>query len=59
VHDVAVAIDEARPVVERVARIEGEEFFFDGNGRIACGGDRIKQVECTAEFVVKDGTSRL
>jgi hypothetical protein len=39
VHDVAVAIDEARQVEERVALVEGEEFILDRNGRIACGGD--------------------
>ena len=42
VHDVAVAIDDVRPVMERVALIEGEEFVFDGNSRIACGGDRLR-----------------
>jgi hypothetical protein len=35
VHDVAVAIDEARPVMERVARIEGEEFILDGDSGIS------------------------
>jgi hypothetical protein len=40
-HDLAMTIDEARSVVERAAGIKGEEFFFDGNSRIACGGNRI------------------
>src|SRR5215469_10222399 len=53
-HDLEVTIDEARSVVERVASIKGEEFLFDGDSRIACRRDRIKQVECTAEFTVKN-----
>src|SRR5215831_12078172 len=57
--DVAIAIDDVRQVPERVARIEGEEFIFDGNSRIACGGDRRKQVECTTEFLVEDGTRHI
>src|SRR5215831_2923111 len=59
VHDVAVAVDEARPVVERVASTEGEEFFFDGNSWIACRRDRIKRVECAAELIVKDRTRQV
>src|SRR5262249_59068094 len=55
----AIAIDDVRQVPERVARIEGEEFIFDGNSRIACGGDRRKQVECTTEFLVEDGTRHI
>ena len=58
-HDVAAAIDEARSVVERVAGVKGEEFFFDGNSGIACGRDGIKQVECAAEFAVKDGAGQV
>jgi hypothetical protein len=42
-----------------VLLIEGEEVFFYGNSRIAYGGDRIKQVRCAAEFVVKDGTGQV
>src|SRR5262249_50022052 len=56
VHDVAVMIDNMRSVTERMARIEGEEFVFDGNGRIVSRGNRLKQFECTGEFRVKDGT---
>src|SRR5262249_40855086 len=58
VQDVAVAIDDVTPVTERVARIEGEEFVFDGDGRIACRGDSRKQVEGATEFRVKYGAAR-
>jgi hypothetical protein len=57
VDDLAVAIDNVRPVMERIAFVEGEEFVFDGDRWIACGGDRREQVECTAKFRVKDGTA--
>jgi hypothetical protein len=33
VPNVAVAVDDVRPVVEQVARIEGEEFVFNGDSR--------------------------
>jgi hypothetical protein len=49
-HDAAVAIDDVRPVMERVLRIECEEFFFDRNRRIARRRDRLQQVERAAEF---------
>jgi hypothetical protein len=58
-HDAAVAIDDVRPVAKRVARIEGEEFFFDRNRRIARRRDRLQQVERAAEFVVEDGTRQV
>ena len=52
--DAAVVIDYVCPVMEPVACIEGEEFFFDGNSLIARGWDCLKQVECASEFLVKD-----
>ena len=58
-HDLAIAIDDVRPVIERVALIEGEEFILDGDRRIACGGDRRKQVERAAEFLVEDGAGQV
>jgi hypothetical protein len=58
-HGAADAIDDVHPVVERVLRIEGEEFVFNGNSRTAGGGDRLKQLECAAEFIVKDGSGHV
>src|SRR5262245_12380664 len=58
-HDVKVAIDDVRSVVERVLVIEGEELILDGNVGIGCGGDRSEQVESAAELLVKDGAGQV
>ena len=58
-HDLAIAIDDVRPVIERDALIEGEEFILDGNFWIARGGDRGQQVESAAEFLVEDGPGQI
>src|SRR5438105_13733855 len=43
----------------RLARIEGEEILRDGNRGIACGGDRLEQIERAAEFLVKHGARQV
>src|SRR5690348_12398923 len=53
-HDAAVAIEDVRPVLVRLARVEGEEVLRRGDGGIACGGDRLEQIERAAEFLVED-----
>jgi hypothetical protein len=35
--------------------VEGEEFVRDGNGGIACGGDRLEQLKGAAKFLVEHG----
>src|SRR5690242_11553002 len=54
VHNGAVAVDDVRPVEERVALIEGEEFVLDGNTRRAEGRNLGHQRERAAELRVKD-----
>src|SRR6516225_4909907 len=51
--DVTVSIEDVRLVMVRLVRIEGEEFFGDGNRGIACGGDRLEQLEGAAIFLVE------
>ena len=58
-YDAAVAIEDVRPVMVRLAGVEGEEFLRDGNRGIACGGDRLEQIERAAEFLVKDGARQV
>jgi hypothetical protein len=58
-NDATVAIDDVRPVMVRLGCIEGEEVVRDGNRGIACGGDRLEQIERAAEFLVKDEPGRL
>src|SRR5437763_16955700 len=43
----------------RLAHIEGEEILGDGNRGIACGGDRLEQMERAAEFRVKHGARQV
>jgi hypothetical protein len=52
-HDAAVAIEDVRPVMVRLAGIEREEFLGDGNRGIACGGNRPEQFKRAAEFLVE------
>src|SRR5690348_11446541 len=52
-NDAAVAIEDVRLVMVRLACIEGEEFVRDGNSGIACGGNRLEQFECATEFLVE------
>src|SRR5579872_5082360 len=54
-HDPAVAIENVRSVLIRLALIEGEEVVRDGNCGIARRGNRVEQIEGTAKFLVKDG----
>src|SRR5262249_52278730 len=58
-HGAAVAIEDMRPVLVRLARIEGEEFVRDGNRGIACGGDRLEQLEGAAKFLVEHGARQV
>src|SRR5262245_20984154 len=58
-HDAAVAIEDVRFVLVRLAGIEGEEVLGDGNGGIAGGGDQLEQVERAAEFLVEDGARQV
>src|SRR5438477_8509269 len=43
----------------RLARIEGEEILRDGNRGIACGWDRLEQIERAAEFLVEHGARQV
>src|SRR6202012_3228907 len=45
VQDAAVAVDDMHLVIEKVPRIEIEEFFFDRLSGITGGGDVLQQVE--------------
>ena len=58
-NDAAVAIDDVRPVVVRLGCIEGEEVVRDRNRGIACGGDRLEQIERAAVFLVEDGARQV
>src|SRR5262245_11988684 len=58
-HDPAVAIEDVRLVMVGLARIEAEEFVRDGNRGIACGGDRLEQLEGAAKFLVEHGAGQV
>jgi hypothetical protein len=58
-HDIAVAIEDMRPIVVRVPVIEREELVFDGNLGVGRGRDRREQVERGAEFLVEDGAGQV
>src|SRR5215831_20440989 len=58
-HGAAVAIEDVRPVLVRLARIEGKEFVCDGNRGIACRGDRLEQLEGAAKFLVEHGARQV
>ena len=58
-HDVEVAIDDVRFVVEGVVIVESEELIPDGCLGIGLGGDIREQVESAAEFLVKDGAGQV
>ena len=59
VNDAAVAIEDVRFVLVRLAGVEGEEIFRDGDRWIACGRDRLQQIEGAAVFLVKDGARQV
>ena len=54
-HDLAVAIDNVRPILKRVARIEVEKFVLDRNMWVARGRDYVEEAEGAAEVRIKDG----
>ena len=58
-HDIAVAIEDMRPIVVRVPVIEREELVFDGNLGAGRGRDRREQVERAPEFLVEDGAGQV
>src|SRR4029077_18228260 len=58
-YDAAVALEDVRLVMVRLAGVEGEEFLRDGNRGIACGRDRLEQIERAAEFLVKYGARQV
>ena len=58
-HDAAIPIEDVRLVMVRLARIEGEEFVRDGNRGIACGRDRLEQLEGAAIFLVEHGARQV
>src|ERR1700729_2617966 len=58
-HAAKVAIDDMRPVVERVLLIESEELLCKIDVGIILGGDRPEQVQSAAELLVEDGARQV
>src|SRR6266545_3446761 len=58
-HDAAIAIEDVRLVLVRLAGIEGEKVLRDRDRRVACGRDGLQQIERAAEFLVKDGARKV
>jgi hypothetical protein len=59
VHDLAMAVDDVRPVMERVLGVEGKELVLDRHRRIPGRRNVRQQVERAAEFGVEYGAGEV